>query len=591
MAKFKARYLGDKAHADWLALGDTKEEIEQRAIEAGINPVNLQWEDFTPTPQEQSGYQFLPLLEQPAPKGLEQIPSPADIPKYKEPEGGWVYEGEKMFGIPPVPEPTPETPKEIDIPDVLSPTDFKSTALDLTERQSQILETRQAQQQTLQSLIENIQKGFQSPTMEKSYVEQYNDLLAQTGIEDLRTRLIDTQDQLRQKQLEIRGEELTLQERMAAIEDKPVVEGIITGEKYAAEKQRELSRSREQLELQTLALEEQALSSRIQAEQSTIETIMNLTKMDYEQVRDEVETSYRRNLDIVNMTSQIYDRDYQAMQDALGFMSTQEQFKYRVQEDTKQNNRALLQTTLNAIQSRNISWQDLSPEDRERVSALSIASGYPADIGQMLIVETPKERSIQSQYFNQNTGQLVVTYDDGQVELKNIGGYITKPTGGTTSGATSGVSGTDTDRYTGIIEREGQEDFKFNMRNANDLAEVIKMGVSPATLRAQLDNFGELNVDTKNRLIEDAEKIAAESQPEETFLDEDYIRNLYNEKRLKEIAKDKGYTRGGFLGIGVGEEGINDLLKAIMDRIEAYRKMGISDSEINASLNQLINEL
>lgn len=41
-----------------------------------------------------------------------------------------------------------------------------------------------------------------------------------------------------------------------------------------------------------------------------------------------------------------------------------------------------------------------------------------------------------------------------------------------------------------------------------------------------------------------------------------YLRGVYTKDELREFAKNAGYTRGGFLGIGVGDEGIADYLSS-----------------------------
>lgn len=64
------------------------------------------------------------------------------------------------------------------------------------------------------------------------------------------------------------------------------------------------------------------------------------------------------------------------------------------------------------------------------------------------------------------------------------------------------------------------------------------------------------------------------------FLNEDFIRDKFSRNELEEAAKQSGFTEGGFLGIGVGDEGVNNYINSLNSRIESLRKSGLSDEEI-----------
>ena len=67
----------------------------------------------------------------------------------------------------------------------------------------------------------------------------------------------------------------------------------------------------------------------------------------------------------------------------------------------------------------------------------------------------------------------------------------------------------------------------------------------------------------------------------EQFLTKGYFRNLYtDEMELKKAAKEAGFSAGGFMGIGTGEEGVKDYLDYLMKIIEQYRSAGYDDKEI-----------
>ena len=51
-------------------------------------------------------------------------------------------------------------------------------------------------------------------------------------------------------------------------------------------------------------------------------------------------------------------------------------------------------------------------------------------------------------------------------------------------------------------------------------------------------------------------------------------------KVFKAKAKEKGFTKGGFLGFGVGKEGVSDYLKSIKSKIEVAISQGFTEQEI-----------
>jgi len=73
----------------------------------------------------------------------------------------------------------------------------------------------------------------------------------------------------------------------------------------------------------------------------------------------------------------------------------------------------------------------------------------------------------------------------------------------------------------------------------------------------------------------------AQEAKQTKFIDEKYIRSYFDEDELKSAAKESGFTKGGgFLGIGVGEEGISDYIKWLLNRVENQRKANINDEKI-----------
>ena len=79
---------------------------------------------------------------------------------------------------------------------------------------------------------------------------------------------------------------------------------------------------------------------------------------------------------------------------------------------------------------------------------------------------------------------------------------------------------------------------------------------------------------------------------EEEFLDEAFIRSMFTEDELKQSAKSKGFTAGGgFLGFGVGEEGIQDFVDSLVKRTEQKRRGGQTDQKIYLDILAKIDKL
>lgn len=104
------------------------------------------------------------------------------------------------------------------------------------------------------------------------------------------------------------------------------------------------------------------------------------------------------------------------------------------------------------------------------------------------------------------------------------------------------------------------------------LQEVIKQeraaGATPTQIKALEDAYG----------VE-----ATASQDSSLSLNKDYFKSLYSMDTLEELAAASGFTKGGFLGIGVGRgpgEGVDQYLDSLVSMVEQYRQAGFSDKEI-----------
>lgn len=78
----------------------------------------------------------------------------------------------------------------------------------------------------------------------------------------------------------------------------------------------------------------------------------------------------------------------------------------------------------------------------------------------------------------------------------------------------------------------------------------------------------------------DIKSIVAERTAKKKYITSDWIMEQADEKILKDSAYREGFTTGGFLGFGVGDEGVQDFLEDLMIKVEKWRSEGKTDKQI-----------
>lgn len=153
----------------------------------------------------------------------------------------------------------------------------------------------------------------------------------------------------------------------------------------------------------------------------------------------------------------------------------------------------------------------------------------------------PELRTIPGQ------GLFYITYDENSVPQANL---LIKQSGGSIK---SGTYFTQPNPDTGDIE------YLFGDKNKPDQAQRL----------------------TQEQYLKGTSKAEGVlTDTGEEFLTRDYFKNLLTTDQLKKAAADEGFKAGGFLGIGVGDQGVNDYLDYLEETIKSYREAGYSDKEI-----------
>ena len=169
----------------------------------------------------------------------------------------------------------------------------------------------------------------------------------------------------------------------------------------------------------------------------------------------------------------------------------------------------------------------------------------------------------------------IIQLDDGRdvVVNKNTGDIVKVIGGGSTKNVPKSIK-----NYPAAPENPDNSGFDLSTVDGIVNA-VTKGGDNLADIRQYLDTNTKLTADSINSLIKEAEKKVGPDTSKQ-FLNKDYFKSVFTTSQLKASAKTAGFTKGGFLGIGVGEEGVNDYLNYLEGLVKQYRTAGYSDQEI-----------
>lgn len=111
----------------------------------------------------------------------------------------------------------------------------------------------------------------------------------------------------------------------------------------------------------------------------------------------------------------------------------------------------------------------------------------------------------------------------------------------------------------------------------------IERDLNEYGVEAVVEGMNDAQAQAIRNIVQNKTASQREQESGEVFLDKDYFKNLYTMDQLEESAAERGYTAGGFFGIGVGRgegEGVDQYLDWLMSLVEQYREAGYSDKEI-----------
>lgn len=138
-------------------------------------------------------------------------------------------------------------------------------------------------------------------------------------------------------------------------------------------------------------------------------------------------------------------------------------------------------------------------------------------------------------------------------------------------------------RYDNLTSNRRSEEEEYRAQQ-RELAEQEAKRNEPFNLsegQTRFDPVTGLPIASVPKTYKPDEPTQSEVEAQNKFLDRSYLQNLFSQDQLKQAAKEAGFTQGGgFLGIGVGQEGIDAYLNSLEQTIQQYRTAGYTDKEI-----------
>lgn len=228
-------------------------------------------------------------------------------------------------------------------------------------------------------------------------VEQFEQLREQHGVADLETQLNDLKAAIEQEQAQLRTN--IYDER-----GKPVAQGVIEGR---------ISKQQQQVQEQIdfLGRQQNRIVDQLNTAYNVIGLYMNFADADYEDAVQRYESEFNRNLAI-----------YGLIADARREESDERRYQQQLAS-------ANLQTYQNALLSGNLSYSDLSADQKAQIARLESQAGLPVGLTSSLRMNP----SDQVLFQNTNGGITQVGFMDASGKVR-VESYGTK-TGGTGGGS------------------------------------------------------------------------------------------------------------------------------------------------------------
>jgi len=388
--------------------------------------------------------------------------------------------------------------------------------------------TEKATSLTLQQQIKSLETdlGIGKAPVVPTLANDFQALRSEYGIPALEQRLTDIKAQIRAVEDSMTAGLYDEEGRLAPME-------VITGRQDEIKKQAAVT-------LSGLQRSEALLVDELNTKGSMISTLMTLKQQDYSNASAAYNAEFTKQINLLNI---IYGREDQEAQ-----MANQ------VQDDARAN----LNILMTAYQGSD--WSSIDETTKSLMNTLSVKAGIPTGLVPAIFSAVDKTKEMSFHVISDDQTTVSIFYKDGSSETFSTGLPAKAASGG------------------GITLVQFTSDEFQKLTGVGLSADQIN------TLKSQVNSSG-LDAALKSGQYSDAQAgVIKTIFGKKEYLNEDYFKNAYTTDELKAAAKAKGFTSGGFLGFGVGEQGVADYLTYMMNTISTMRTQGNNDDDIKKFL-------
>jgi len=419
-----------------------------------------------------------------------------------------------------------------------------------------------------QKLLDDIQEKLDTKAPEApSMADLYADQKKQLGIEPLETELanIDSDIENIQTQLFIAAEEAG---------EKLMSTGEISREKGALQK-------RAEREIALKQIEKSAISRQLNNKIDTLNMVMDLNQTDYANAANYYQQELKNTTALYNLLR--------------GAETAEETREDKVKTDAQNN----LTVITNSLKTNGIDYLSLTPEQQVTIAQMELQSGYPSGFTSQVLADNPeqtiKSTASRTDADNNTWFDVLMQDESGALSVKSYSRGAGK--GSVSSGGEIDNGNGDT-----IEETEWDKARKIIADNPDVSDDQLRSAMLEQTKLSGADISSLLDVNKENKAKMAGEFITKEYiiknlNEEQLKADsEEWLRDNFDDNELRKMATDAGFTRGGFLGFGTGDKGIQDYLESengrdkyiegILSILEKKRKDGWYDTELWEALNQ-----
>lgn len=319
--------------------------------------------------------------------------------------------------------------------------------------------------------------GMQAPTA-PSFEAMYSDMRKNYGLDGLEQYVND---------LSTEEEEIfaTLRQRRTAERDKPVATNVIEGRISQTERQ-------EAERIDYVRRQKQTAINELQSANATIENIMNLRQMDYNNARQSYNDAFSQQMTMFSTIK--------------GIVDTEMTMEQRAQETARAN----LNIIYGAITEGTMDKSSMTPEMQYQVSKMELSAGLPQNFYNNLQNQNPGGKILSTTTRTSGGGKyadVLMQQPDGSIKVQSVylGGDSSGSGGGTNADGTPAVK-LPWEQYLKLA----QDDLQMTISPTSDLFNDLKaewqkeFGATPtkytATEIKKLEQAGLLYADRQAQL-------------------------------------------------------------------------------------------